>query len=61
MESRHRMLRRLVSQERARANAAAAAAELRESRRQREDVQEFVDGWARTHPPAHASSRGSTR
>ncbi|MGN6575524.1 MAG: hypothetical protein ACTHKG_07545 [Nocardioides sp.] len=59
MESR-RVLRRLVSQERARANAAEAAAALRESRRQREDVQAFIDGWARKHP-GHASSSGSTR
>jgi hypothetical protein len=65
MESRRRVLRRLVSQERARANAAEAAAALRESRRQREDVQQFLDGWSREHPEVaaavHASSRGSTR
>jgi hypothetical protein len=64
MESR-RVLRRLVSQERARANAAEAAAVLREARRQREDVQLFMDGWARSHPArraaGQASSRGSTR
>jgi hypothetical protein len=65
MESRRRVLRRLVSQERARALAAEAAAALRESRRQREDVQRFLDGWSRERPPVaaagHASSSGSTR
>ena len=65
MESRRRVLRRLVSQERARANAAEAAAALREARRQREDVQVFMDGWTRSHPAGHvavqASSSGSTR
>ena len=42
-----------------------AAAVLREARRQREDVQVFMDGWARSHPArraaGQASSRGSTR
>ena len=65
MESRRRVLRRLVSQERARENAAAAAADLRELRRQREEVDAFILGRARARAasdlPAQASSRGSTR
>ena len=63
-----RVLRRLVSQERARANASAAADDLRELRRQREDADAFVARHAsrerhdrRDHVVAQASMRGSTR
>lgn len=65
-----RVLRRLVSQERARANASAAADALRELRRQREDADAFVARHAgldrdrrdrRDHVVAQASMRGSTR
>ncbi|MGZ5415615.1 MAG: hypothetical protein ACXWDI_00420 [Nocardioides sp.] len=41
------MLRRLMSQERARANASAAADALRELRRQREDADAFLAGQTR--------------
>jgi hypothetical protein len=55
-----RALRRLMSQERARANAASAAADLRELRRQREDADAFLARRAR-ELVAQASSSGSTR
>jgi hypothetical protein len=65
IDSTRRVLRRLVSQERARANAAAAAADLRELRRQREEADAFVAGRARartmSEPLGQASSSGSTR
>ena len=65
IDGTRRVLRRLVSQERARANAAAAAADLRERREQREEADAFVAGRARARAfsglLAQASSRGSTR
>jgi hypothetical protein len=64
-ESRGHVLRRLISQERALANAAAAAADLRERRRQRDEADAFVARHARARALAdhvvHASSSGSTR
>ena len=59
-DDKRRLLRRLMSQERARANAASAAADLRELRRQREDADAFLARRAR-ELVAQASSRGSTR
>ena len=57
-----RVLRRLMSQDRARANASAAADALRELRRQREDADAFVARHARRdRAVAQASMRGSTR
>jgi hypothetical protein len=57
-----RVLRRLISQERARANASAAADALRELRRQREDADAFLARHARRdHVVAQTSMRGSTR
>ncbi len=57
-----RVLRRLMSQERARANASAAADALRELRRQREDADAFVAHHSRRdRVVAQASTRGSTR
>ena len=56
------VLRRLVSQDRARANASAAADALHELRRQREDADAFVAHHTRRdRVAAQLSTRGSTR
>ena len=55
------VLRRLVSQDRARANASAAADALHELRRQREDADAFVAHTRRDRVAAQLSTRGSTR
>ena len=65
IDNTRRALRRLVSQERARANAQSAAADLREHRRQREDADAFIAQHARARAVseqlAQTSSNGRTR